>query len=801
MKNFKRILSMILTGSILFLAACGAVGGDGSGAGIGTGNTTGSGPSTGTSALSTQGRFVELDISPPIEGRFTSYLSADGTITCFDEGFTTIFESNDGGESWSQFPGPFFGSENPYYFWFSTLLPDGSILAFDFEKGLLLVTPEGNVEPYPMDDIDTALADGEMVNVSLLQTLGTDRLLMSYTISSGMMFGSRYVEEVQGDEDDTDDTDEDDADDDTDEPTIRQFGMNQSWESKTLLIDLATGEIINDLSIEGVVAATSNDTYLFLMDRDEAVTIFNLQDGSHSGKPDISFAKNNSDGADGMIRMFSGFGGGELLALRSDGAVYSVLDGSLVLAEPDGILETVLDRSAYAIGTPRNVVNAIHVLDDDSIVVNITSNGQSNLLYKYVWDENATVDPNKTLTIWSLEDNSFVRAAIAEMRKKHPDATITYEVALDGAGAMSASDAIRNLNTRLLGGDPPDVIILDGIAIDNYVVRGMMLDLSELLDLSDVYENLLNPFKSDGKLYSLPTQLIIPVLMGTNEALDKVETLDDLVDAILSGTVTQTSLEPGRNPFEATGAGERAELHFDDLQELYEFLWISAAPGIVGNNNLDNDAMRRYLETVKAISDKLGLTDDPGDEGQFSASIALFDGSSSDFLQGSLVQYFMHRTNYAVFMARNLMILRSTMERGDSDVRLFPGFDTGIWQPSTTVGVSADSERPEFAAEFIQTMLSKEVQHLNYGTGLPVTRSGMAAQLEFAREVRTGSDAAFDFDIDSLINQLQTPSISDSILTDMIWGSVERFCKGLIGVDGAVNEIEQNIRTYLAERA
>jgi len=67
--------------------------------------------------------------------------------------------------------------------------------------------------------------------------------------------------------------------------------------------------------------------------------------------------------------------------------------------------------------------------------------------------------------------------------------------------------------------------------------------------------------------------------------------------------------------------------------------------------------------------------------------------------------------------------------------------------------------------------------------------------------MRTGSDAEFNLDIDSLIAGLQTPSTADAILTDMIWDSVERFCEGLIDIEGAISEIEQNIRTYLAERS
>jgi len=289
--------------------------------------------------------------------------------------------------------------------------------------------------------------------------------------------------------------------------------------------------------------------------------------------------------------------------------------------------------------------------------------------------------------------------------------------------------------------------------------------------------------------------------MGTGNALGKAQTIDDLVSLVISGNVYQEDFERSTDPFAPIDESERAEMYFEDLKELFDFLWVSAAPGVVNNNNLDNNALRRFLETVKTISDKLELTTDSNDDDQYSRVFSITDGSSAETLQGSLTQYFMNRTNYAVFMARNLMILRMAMERSDSDIVPFPGFAKGVWQPSTVTGISADTDRPEFAAEFLQTMLSKEVQQLNYGTGLPVTHSGMDAQLEFAQEIRMGTDTEFVLDIDSIVKQLQTVSVSDTVLADMICNSVERLCKGETDIEGAISEIEQNIRIYLAERS
>jgi len=802
MKKLKRILSILLAGSIIFIAACnGSIGSIGD-AGLQSGPV--------------MGRYVEIDVTPPIEGRFSTFVTDDGTIVCFDAMLTTRYESKDNGESWSAAPLSGRDAGNPGFLLNSTMLSDGSLLAFAFNEGLVLISPDGSSQPFPMSEIDSAIMSGDSAMVSLLQALDNDRLVISYMIGSGamMQFGSTQDEDegeddlhVDGDEDVADEDiveDEEDDDEETHERSIRGSAFSQ-WEYKTLLIDLSSGEIIRDFAVEGALAAISDDTDLYLMDSSGVVSLYDLRDGSHSGKPDISFVSGEPGGqglSGAPMRMVGGLGGARLMALGRDGKLYSEHGGDLRLADTDGSIEIVLEGTAYAIGAPRNTVDSIFVLGDESILVGVLSNGQSNRLYKYVWDENASLDPGKTITIWSLEDNNFVRAAISEMRKRHPDAIINYDVALDGFSAVSTSDAIRNLNTRLLGGNAPDVIILDGCAVESYVGRGMLVDLSELIDFSDVYDSLQAPFVMDGKLYCLPAQFLMPVLMGSSEALSKAQTIDELVALVLNGNVPELSYEPGADPFASTPEDQRAELSFADLKELFDLSWVSAAPGIVNNNRLDSDALRRYVEAVKAISDMLELTDEFSGQNSASVSIGFSDGSGFTLLPGSLMRYFMQQANYAAFVANNLMVLQSAIDRDDTSMMLFPGFDPGAWLPSTIVGISADSASPDIAAEFVQTMLSTDVQQHNYGTGLPVTRSGLAAQIDTINNNRTqGGLEAVDLDVSALITGLQTLSISDKVLTDMIWSSIERCCKDEIDIEGAVREIEQNIRTYLAERA
>ena len=781
MKWSKRIFCMLFACSIILLSACGA------------------GNKEKENNMESRGRYVETDITPPADSMFTSFLDVDGIIVCFDPGLVTRYESADGGLTWTEKPGPGAQSDRYWSVTAGTLMEDGSLLVFIQGEGLFIVAPDGSSQPYYLSELDEMIAGGEPVMVSLLQVLHGNRLLLSFMKGGFMQVSTRGEGPTGGPEPGSGPVTRGSGAVTNDGPQGPGNGSPQRVSGqmidKTLLYDLTTDRNIAELQTANVLAATSDDSNLYLLDMSGNITTYSLSDGNPAKNGNIQFWEDRNGG--GMVMQGFGMMTGALAA--SGNGLYASHEGALLLATNDGAVSTVLDSTSYSIGTPRSNITSVFVLDDGAIVVNLRT-GETNRLYKYVWDENSTLNPNQSMTIWSLNDNDLVRAAIAEFRKKHPDVSITYEIALEDDNAQLASDAIKTLNTRLINGSGPDVIILDGCPADSYADKGMLLELSALIDTGDIYENLISSYISDGKLYYMPTQFMMPLLMGNPNALAKATTLDRLVELVLSGNEAPPLPEPGTR-FSGIPEGERAEVFFNDLQELCDVLWLASAPTIISENKLDTDALGAYIEAVKAISDKYSLARQEQDEGM-QMGLAFADGGNVTQLPGSLMRYTAQQTNYAAFTVSNLQLLQLMMERDGSEIVLLPGLAPGAWEPSTVAGISADTSVPELAAGFISAMLSTDVQQLNYGTGLPVTKQGIAAQISFINDrLERDGRGSFLIDIDTLIEQLQIPSMGDVDLAGMISPSVERCCKGEISVGEAVKEIEQNVKNYLAERS
>ncbi len=58
--------------------------------------------------------------------------------------------------------------------------------------------------------------------------------------------------------------------------------------------------------------------------------------------------------------------------------------------------------------------------------------------------------PDTELTIYSLEDNSSIRQAVAMFqKKKYPDIYLTLETGMSGDDGVTRTDALKTLNTEL----------------------------------------------------------------------------------------------------------------------------------------------------------------------------------------------------------------------------------------------------------------------------------------------------------------------------------------------------------------
>jgi hypothetical protein len=275
-----------------------------------------------------------------------------------------------------------------------------------------------------------------------------------------------------------------------------------------------------------------------------------------------------------------------------------------------------------------------------------------------------------------------------------------------------------------------------------------------------------------------------------------------LVGLVVAGNDTPASPEPGSSDaFGSMPEAERSEMYFSSPSELTQLLWASSAPAVISNNTLDAAKLRVLLGAIQAISDKYGLGETQQGRGSMQIGISTGGGMATR-LSGSLVRYAMGQTNYGALIASNLQVLQMMMERNGSEVAAFPGLTPGAYQVTTLAAVSADTASPGLAAALVGCLLKPEVQGLNYGEGLPVTKAGMAAQFKAVNDALAEREQdPFTLDVDALASGMKSPVCVDTVLTEMMWTTVQSLCAGGMTLEEAASAIERDVKNYLAERS
>lgn len=771
MRNRKKEWAVLLVSLLLILSGCQAAPTENNAAGglSGMENTN-----TGSKA----GRYVETDITPDGEEKLHIVQFFDGKLSMFTAGLKTRFDSTDNGESWVKAEGP--GAKVPELAGAYDIFvgKDGALLVpiMDDEGTFIClkkVFPDGTVEDFAVPDIDRLVQKGNFFAHEIIG-LSEDKFFFS---------GTKYL------------ASQDQSMPDNEENSAQAEGesvnSDDSYEPITAVFDTKTGEKLYDIpQEENAISKDASGEHFYFINVLQQIVKRSAQDGKEVQRTDMMQQESDSVMVD--ISLYSSL---------PNGTLYSADDKGIYLVDTStGKKKMVLESIGYSLGETNNYMSGFIAVDNGGFIVQtefVQDSHSSSRIYRYHYDENAKTDPDKELTIWSLKSNTIIRGAVNEFMKTHPDATVNLEVALGEDSAQTTNDAIQRLNTEILAGAGPDILILDGLPAESYIQKGMLADISDKLDFSDVYPEILTPMKTEDSLYYLPACYKATLLLSDAETLAQLDTLDKLVTAIEEGEDAPVVVIDGEGSLTALPEEQRPVIEFENFEEMFRCFWNNSAHAVVGQGEIQEDNLREFLSKIKWVSDKYRLAE----EGENVAMI--IPGDTETESNSNAMNYAMRRAKTGIYTINNLLYLAMFLE--DGQYKLLPGLAPGSYRPVSMAGINAKSGAQDFAVEFLQSMLSTKTQAA-VDTGFPITKSGFAAQLEGVKKfnvdrVNEEDKLPEDFEIETILKELRTPVFEDEYLSDTVYAAAKSLCKDEIDLDGAMREIQQEIKIYLAERA
>jgi hypothetical protein len=464
--------------------------------------------------------------------------------------------------------------------------------------------------------------------------------------------------------------------------------------------------------------------------------------------------------------------------------------GIHVLEEGTSTWQTIVDGTLTSLSMSTMRTIGFAAGSDTNYYILYGSKNDYSLM-KYSYDESVDAAPSTELTIYSLQENATLRQAAAIFHKEHPDVKINFTIAMTdeeyrNADRTAKEDYIRALNTELLAGNGPDILVLNELPADSFVEKGVLTDISDIIqpmiDNGELYPNIMKNYIKDNNIYYVPARFNLQLLCGRTADTQNLSTLDNLadytanhVDNTLFGSMT---LED----FITTFAPYMTNKILND------------------DGKINKEKLVSELKTLKSIGDTIGILDEyTGDD-----------------------KYMNHELNLASKIELNLSecdgFYDAIMPLGM--VEIVKGSYTvfeNSFTSSCELGINQASKSLELAKEFISLVLSEKIQKDDFYDGFSVNKNALVLNANADRSdygvttsfsTEDGNEIVYYFEAlnkeqtEQLIQNCSKASnriIKDEPLLETLKEETKEFFQGNLPAEETANLIIEKANVYLSE--
>lgn len=492
-----------------------------------------------------------------------------------------------------------------------------------------------------------------------------------------------------------------------------------------------------------------------------------------------------------------------------------------------------------------------------AIFNNWSNNDSNGAIINFVYDKNIPSVPENQIVVYSLLENYSIRQAISSYAKEHPDVYVKYEVGLNYGDGKTQSDAIKALNTEIMSGHGPDVIILDGLSAESYIKKGLLEDISDvinpLVESKTIFKNIADAYKVDGKIYQIATSFKYPILLGNKDDIASVSDLNSLVEV-----TKKLSNQKDKRIFDN---------YFTPSSLVYSLYYLYGSDWLNKDNNINEDALRNFFEKaneiyseikineeayIKTIEDKYSSLNEDGavfDSVEAEEEIVEDDEEDYEDIYSEYdLQYYLNPSIYpdSFLFERNSLLalggLTGSYDYGsmitllnnspEIDYKVLSRGEENIFIPSITVGINAKGKNKEQAKEIIKSLITSKSNEIysNYGFSININKfendfsierlKEEGYELEFDQATNhyvqgtTGWSDQFgnskevkvlypnDEDVNRLRSEIESLNVATTVNTILLKEVAKQFdlyTQGKISLEDAINEVIDNLDLYLSE--
>lgn len=504
-----------------------------------------------------------------------------------------------------------------------------------------------------------------------------------------------------------------------------------------------------------------------------------------------------------------------LLAGEEENVIYAAFNEGLYRHILGGnVMERIIDGSLCTLGEPSSGLIGMQQISEERFLILY----RDKRLIEYRYDQTIPTVPTTTLTAYSLKNNDVLRQAISIYQKKNPDVYVNYVVGMDSDSGITREDAIKKLNTEIMAGKGPDLLLLDNLNMDSYIEKGMLVDispyLSDLMNEKLLFDNIVKIYQKDGAIYTLPAEFSIGMMTGDQDVLASIKDLKSLADAAES----VRAKHPNGSLFNCyTEEG------------IIKMLSTNNVPGLVmEDGSIDTVKLTEFLTQAKRIyqAEIAGIPIERREQfrkmwNEMESEIAeyMLDVSSSSFgmLTGEVRMSVGVLSDFDWGFGTIVSLQDSLDHFGYAAAK---GMVSDVFRPYTMAAINAKSDQQEMAGELIKTLYSEENLNMSIRKGFAINKNSIENEWKkvngyngevYGSMASTDEDGNFvtldvrgatkeEFDsVIAMIEQAKIPYAGYDVIENALCEIGPDALNGNSSVEDTVSQIMKKVAIYLAE--
>lgn len=513
-------------------------------------------------------------------------------------------------------------------------------------------------------------------------------------------------------------------------------------------------------------------------------------------KEALGVVENYTDSASYPLMLAAGENEDEMYYVNHDGIFYHKLGNSSIEQLANGELLSVGDESV--------LFRALARFDDEHFVVFAIDSLGKERCYSYAYDANASAVPEKLLTVYALEDSTVLQQLVNAYQKEHQDVFVKKMIGMSGDDSVTAEDAIKTLNTEIMAGNGPDVLVLDGLPVDSYIEKGILSDIGAYVTEADAAEglftNITDAYKKDGALYQVPMRFFCTFAEwedGVGAISGKPKQVADTVSSLRDGNIPVLTNLP-------------AEMFLYAFYNAYSASWQT-------ESGIDAAALRESLEAAKTLYDLDGYAESERFDYDSLSVTGMYQGQSIyGTVSAGSQSRLMEQARISIGTLSGVGDVTGLYGIESSSAGAFGLLSDGVHKafvPFVSLGLAESAKDNELAQAFLRMALSADGQY-------QMTDNFSINKKAYENEVRHTEPYSISFSgpdgkasgyevkpldetqeqaLTEILESLNAPTWSDRVVQELVIGEGKKYLYGEQSLEDAVSAITKKVQLYVSE--